>query len=88
MAVSVTVQSLGKNGDRYYLTFADGTQYEFATLADVAEWSKDLDADVSLLHKLMLRQFIAKGGTVATTSQLVGKKLTLDLTLANILKVT
>lgn len=89
MAVSATVQSLGKKGDRYYLRFADGPEYEFRTIGEIAEWAKDLDASTELLHKLILRWFIARGGTAATASKLAGKTATLDLTLlANVVRVS
>jgi hypothetical protein len=89
MASSVTVKSLGKIGKRYFLRFSDGIEYEFSSIQEITDWAKHSDVDRTLLHQIIVRKFIVKGGTLATAQKdLVGKTLTLDLTLDSILRVS
>lgn len=93
MAVAITITGVRRTGGKLYITFSDNEEREYESRRDAKQVNRAImdDQEVASLLKSML---ICKGlrrnsDAVDDLDTLVGKKITLDMTLAaNIVRVT
>ena len=80
MATIVTCEgvTIGKSG-RVYVTFEDGAQLEFGSLADVQAAARDIDSDVQLTRMLLIAWWLARSPGGSNESLIKGKTLTFEL---------
>lgn len=72
---------------RVLINFADGTQYEFASLADLKSRIEELDQNADAARMFLIGQWLAKNPAGDNLTQIQGKRLTLDLLAVDALKI-
>lgn len=86
MAVSVTVTNISTSGPKYFVTFADGSQLEFQSLAAMTAWTKEIE-DVPTTQRLAVGFWIARDDDANNPNVIVGKTLTFDISNNNPIRV-
>lgn len=72
---------------RVLVNFADGTQYEFASLDDLKARIDELGQNADTARLFLIGQWLAKDPSAQNLNLIQGKRLTLDLTSVDSLKV-
>lgn len=83
MATSVTLTSVVKEpapSTRVLVNFADGTSFEFVSLADLADWARSEDMDVRLTKQLCVAYALARSADLSSVASVANKNFTFDLT--------
>lgn len=90
MALSVSITDIKKVAatGRIYITFSDGVQLEFPSLAAIIEWAKDADtaaqpAVAQWLKRAGIQYYLYRDPSVTNPAVVLGKTITLDLSVAN-----
>lgn len=92
MAVVVTLTDVVVDPDgKYRIRFADGTELEFANLAELQAYGSDFDSPggdgPANAQLLALRWWLARSPNASNVNLVEGKTITLDLGAANIFRV-
>lgn len=91
MATTVVLTSVVKPaqpGPVYaYVNFADGTQLEFASLADLTAWAQEPDGSVGLTQRLCVAYALARSSDLSNVASVAGKNFIFDLSAAAPIKV-
>lgn len=90
MAVSVTCTVVNKRGEKYYVRFSDKTELEFESVTEAREYVQDILTDVrakDILRAMILAKSLRPGAAANAVQNLPGMTATLDLTLANVVRV-
>ena len=90
MAVSITCRSVVQRGNKWYVSFSDKTELEFESAQQARDYCRDVLEDVrvkDVLRALMLAKAIRPGASGNAVTSLPGAVATLDLTLANVVRV-
>lgn len=89
MAISVTISKARVVNGRVEIVFADGSGATWPTLADfVAEQDQAVFEDVDFLKRVALALIARRAPNLTSPAQIEGKVLTLDPTIANVMRVT
>lgn len=83
----VTCTSVTKSGGKVYVTFSDGTQLEFASLAEIQAAARDIDSDVHLTQMLLIAWWLARSPDGVNENLVEGKTLVFDLSAPNAVRI-
>lgn len=80
MPTTVTLTDVLKPaGGRIYINFADGTQLEFNSLADVQAWATEADLNRTLVQQFCVAFAMARSADLNNIAIVKNKNFTLDL---------
>lgn len=90
MAISVQITRVRKVPEtgRIYITFADGAELEFSSAQAIVEWAKDADTAAQpgvreWLRRAGIQFYLYRDPNMTNPGVVVGKTMTLDLSVAN-----
>jgi hypothetical protein len=90
MATTVVLTSVVKEAapsTRVLVRFADGTELEFASMADLVASATEPDTSVSLTQRLCLAYTLARSADLSNLASTANKSFTFDLTSNNPIRV-
>lgn len=92
MALSITCSKISQDGaGGIHVAFGDGVEVSFPSKAEAIAWAQGADltsAEAAMVLRRLLMSWWLKGDpTGATPATVVGKTITANLTLANIVTV-
>lgn len=80
------ITSIVYANDRYYVRYADGTEYEFGSVEDMYWYASEVQTTDNA-QRLLLAWWLARNPTASNTNLVVGKTLTFDLSTPSAIKV-
>jgi hypothetical protein len=90
MALSITCSRISQDAQgRIHVTFSDGVELEFPSRAAALDWGRSVDtAGAEMTLRQLLMSWWLKGDPNGTTpATVIGKTITANLALANIVTV-
>lgn len=91
MATTVVLTNVIKEpppSTRYLIDFSDGTQHEFADLAELTEWARRPDGDPESVQKICIAYALARSNDLSNVSTVLNKDFTFDLSAPSAIKVS
>ncbi len=88
MACSATVTRIGRRGSIVWVEWSDGTGNEWASAEDFASCVRGMANDPEFAKQLFLAYYLARDPGMVSPSAVVGRTLTVDLTVTPPVRVT
>ena len=86
MAQTAEMVSVEKVGNMFRLTFAGGEGFEFNDLSEMTSWALSIQT-LDTAKQLLVAWWLARNADATNTNLVTGKKLILDLSAAQPIKV-
>ncbi len=92
MALSITCSKISQSADSHiHVAFADGVELEFLSRTDAINWAQGADVSGAeaqmMLRRLLMSWWLKSDPTAATPATVIGKTITANLTLSNVVTV-
>lgn len=89
MAIAISITRARITGGRVSIVWSDGTTRDWPSVADfMAEQNLRVFSNVDLLKEIALALIAVRAPQLSDPSQFEGRTLTLDPTIANVLRVS